>query len=75
MGQIPYREVKKLIWKMSDGHDYYVLDSAVEAASGSASREYVIVVEGEWYLFLGHFQGSSNLFRHPVTIIISAKYT
>lgn len=51
---------------MPDGHDYYVLDSAVGAASGSASREYVIVVEGGWYLLLGHFIGSSKLFRHSL---------
>lgn len=47
LSQIPEDDAKKLIQKQPDGNNYYIFKGYVEATFGSASMEYVLVIEGE----------------------------
>ena len=64
--RIPKGNAKKPIQRKPDGNDYYVFNGAVEATFGSASMEYVLVIEGECNIFLAGVTDSSNLFRYPI---------
>lgn len=66
LSQIPEDDAKKLIQRQPDGNDYYVFNGTVEATFGSASMEYVLVIEGECSISLASMIARSNLFRNPV---------
>ena len=74
LGQIPKHEVKEFIQRLPNGDKYYVFKGTVEATFGSASMEYVLVMEGKCYLFLAGVIDSSKFLRRPLRYYLCQIY-